>query len=96
MNLNTLSNVKTKEIKGLFVDMFKHMFPVFKQHYKHFYTLFHPHVSYMFSNNKTHVPNTSKSKEIRGDQTQIKPNIQHGLQYNHSDLHMFYLYIFFI
>ena len=44
MNLNTLSNVKAKEIK---------------------------------------------SKEIREDQTQIKPNIKHALQYNHSDIHMF-------
>ena len=37
-----------------------------------------------------------KSKEIREDQTQIKPNIQHALQYNHSDIHMFDLFIFYM
>ena len=36
----------------------------------------------------------NKSKEIREDQTQIKPNIQHALQSNHSDIHTIYLFIY--
>ena len=40
-----------KQIWGCLVNMFKHMFLVFKQYYTHFHTLFHLYVfSHMFSN----------------------------------------------
>ena len=44
-----------KKLRGCLIDMFKHMFSVFKQHYTNFHTLFHPCVFSHVSNNKIHV-----------------------------------------